>query len=60
MSLQQSVMHKLQFILKSQKKLLTRSPPFLFVPERIFQEKQSKSHLSCEREKDQIFRNKTY
>lgn len=44
MNLQQSVMHKLQFIpgaLKSQKKLLTRSLPFLFAPERLFQEKQS-------------------
>lgn len=57
MNLQQSMMHKLQFILgalESQKKLLTRNLPFLFAPERLFEEKQSLisvvKKIKCSRE----------
>lgn len=57
MNPQESVIHKLKTklgALKSQRKLLTKSPPFLFAPGRLG-EKQVKSYLSCEAEREQMF-----
>lgn len=62
MKLQESVIHKLKTklgALKSQRKLLTKSPPFLFAPGTLG-EKQVKSYLNCETEREQMFRDKTY